>query len=244
MQKSSPLLIKTCISCGLQKPLSAFIQLAGNKGTTYGNICSNCRKTQSNHAESTQEQDEGTSRTRLSYTIGAEERLAAEIFQKEQVEKKEEDYHKEREKESKLQDKKTQLIETKTQNEIRHRDSYLRKGSFLSDSKKITDPLAIRRQAEQEAAISAQAIFEEREKEVNFDAPVDVMRVSKISRDGVLLKALAARLGPGSPFSRALTSEAAKKTAQPTSTTLNETEKQQEIVDYVNRKWGGPKPRR
>ena len=38
-------LMKTCSSCGKQKPLSAFLQLSGKEGATYGNVCSICRKT-------------------------------------------------------------------------------------------------------------------------------------------------------------------------------------------------------
>jgi hypothetical protein len=34
---------KTCISCGLEKPLNAFLQIAGPRGTSYGNICATCR---------------------------------------------------------------------------------------------------------------------------------------------------------------------------------------------------------
>jgi hypothetical protein len=36
-------LSKTCINCGLQKPLTAYLQIAGAEGSTYGNICSTCR---------------------------------------------------------------------------------------------------------------------------------------------------------------------------------------------------------
>lgn len=34
---------KTCISCGLQKPITAFLQISGPNGTIYGNACSTCR---------------------------------------------------------------------------------------------------------------------------------------------------------------------------------------------------------
>jgi hypothetical protein len=36
-------LSKSCLSCGLQKPLSAFLQITGPEGSSYGNICSTCR---------------------------------------------------------------------------------------------------------------------------------------------------------------------------------------------------------
>src|ERR1700722_17983588 len=36
-------LSKTCVSCGLQKPLTAFLQISGPEGSSYGNVCSTCR---------------------------------------------------------------------------------------------------------------------------------------------------------------------------------------------------------
>src|SRR5690348_10216895 len=45
MTKPNQALLKTCISCGQQKPLSAFLQFSGQLGSTYGNVCASCRKT-------------------------------------------------------------------------------------------------------------------------------------------------------------------------------------------------------
>jgi hypothetical protein len=45
MNKPTPNLTKTCSICGLQKPLTAFLQLAGKQGTIYGDVCGSCRKT-------------------------------------------------------------------------------------------------------------------------------------------------------------------------------------------------------
>lgn len=36
-------LLKICSICGQQKPLSAFLQLAGTRGGSYGNVCATCR---------------------------------------------------------------------------------------------------------------------------------------------------------------------------------------------------------
>ena len=44
MEKQRPL-NRTCLSCGLEKPLAAFLQISGTQGTVYGNICSTCRST-------------------------------------------------------------------------------------------------------------------------------------------------------------------------------------------------------
>src|SRR5579872_1801734 len=34
---------RTCVVCGQKKPLVAFLELAGEKGHTFGDICSTCR---------------------------------------------------------------------------------------------------------------------------------------------------------------------------------------------------------
>jgi len=38
-----PQAMRTCTACGQKKPLVAFLELAGNKGHTYGDICATCR---------------------------------------------------------------------------------------------------------------------------------------------------------------------------------------------------------
>ncbi len=54
-------LTKTCSNCGRQKPLSAFLELTGTQGSTYGNICSSCRKIMIEEAKTKKkETEEGT----------------------------------------------------------------------------------------------------------------------------------------------------------------------------------------
>ncbi len=43
MTKQTAPLNRTCLACGLEKPLAAFLQISGSQGTVYGNICSSCR---------------------------------------------------------------------------------------------------------------------------------------------------------------------------------------------------------
>ena len=43
MNKPAPQLTRSCLVCGLEKPLAAFLQITGTQGTIYGNTCSSCR---------------------------------------------------------------------------------------------------------------------------------------------------------------------------------------------------------
>lgn len=88
--------MKTCSSCGQLKPLSAFLQLAGTVGTTYGNICSTCRKEKAK----TKEPDEFTTST-TGNKIDAKMRLKDVVDKREQHKQVEEEYFEEREKEEK-----------------------------------------------------------------------------------------------------------------------------------------------
>src|SRR5689334_3391181 len=50
-QMSTSHTTRICSSCGQRKSLSAFLQLDEKNGTTYGTLCSTCRKTQANETE-------------------------------------------------------------------------------------------------------------------------------------------------------------------------------------------------
>ena len=68
---------KTCSSCGLKKPLSAFIQVSGPQGRHYGNICATCRSKDAKDKGSSSPFDE-VSDLKLKLRIGAKERVFIE----------------------------------------------------------------------------------------------------------------------------------------------------------------------
>lgn len=69
-------LTRTCTVCGLQKPLSAFLQITA-KGTTYGAICASCRNKSAKSNIKTLD-DERSSTTNAGARIGAKERTEIE----------------------------------------------------------------------------------------------------------------------------------------------------------------------
>lgn len=76
--------IRICSSCGLKKPLSAFIQVSGPEGRRYGNICATCRGQMEKEKDASSPFDE-SSTLELRLRIGAKERVQGEKEQKRQL---------------------------------------------------------------------------------------------------------------------------------------------------------------
>ena len=123
---------RTCTACGIKKPLSAFLQLGGAQGTSYGSICADCRRTMpkaKDLAKDSEERSSSSSRLR----IGAQQKIAAESEKKQQnKDKKEIDLVEERTRDE-LKNEKLSRTETKLKAEKDHR-FYLetKRGGFLS----------------------------------------------------------------------------------------------------------------
>jgi hypothetical protein len=242
-------LTKTCSSCGLQKPFSAFLQLAGPQGATYGNLCASCRKTNMDKAAASKEGEESTTST-TGHRIGTKERIQAEIDNKERFKKTEERYHEDRDKNAERQAEQHERKVDITAKEEQHRADYLQKHTYSqttirTESQRITEA---RQKALEQAVKQAQNIehaekqdevtqTELKEKEVKVDNAGGVMRVAgKVSLSGVYVKAFAAWLGKDSPFARAL-EQPSQKADQGARPEENETEN-------ADRKWGPDSKRR
>lgn len=123
-------LMRTCIACGIEKPLAAYLQITGAQGTTYGNVCSTCRgataKTRTTIFLDENERGGGSSGIR----IGTDARNQAEILEvKDKKEKKEAAREELLEKFSKEDDKKFR-DEIKYKEEKDHR-KFLESKRFL-----------------------------------------------------------------------------------------------------------------
>jgi len=135
MGKSNISLTKTCNSCGQQKPLSAFLELSGPQGTTYGNICASCRKANIENISQPKEPEDST-RSTTGIKIDAKAKVQGEKDKRELRKQIEEQYHDEREKLDEKQFLKEQKIQHVTQDEKKHRKEFLEKRSFLDSTKK------------------------------------------------------------------------------------------------------------
>lgn len=139
MNKPTTPLSRTCLACGLEKPLAAFLQISGTQGTVYGNICSNCRSTGAKGKAilpkpSDEEQSGG-----VGLKIDSKTRIQQE-FQKKLQEKKLKDLtHEEKVQREKLILTKTERGEIKDKAEKYHRQGFIevqKKPGFIGEQAK------------------------------------------------------------------------------------------------------------
>src|SRR3990167_5377681 len=117
---------RVCTSCGLKKPLSAFLQISGREGTRYGSICSTCRGTGVKEKTTTDARDDSQgSSTQLKNRIGAKEKIYAEMEQKRQLDTLKELYREDTKKRDTLLIQKTQSFEIRERSDKDRRNSYL-----------------------------------------------------------------------------------------------------------------------
>lgn len=134
---------RTCSSCGLEKPLNAFLQLTDTRGTTYGSICVTCRSEgKGEKVEKKQTEEEGKT-TPSGARIGAKEKIYAEEEKKRSLKNLKELYRKDQ----RVIDDKAQLkiekIAQKQFEEKTHRETYIeakKKRGFLGQQVVTSQP--------------------------------------------------------------------------------------------------------
>lgn len=187
---SNNTLLKTCSVCGLQKPLSAFLELTGSEGTTYGNVCATCRKT---HLEKEKKPKdlEGTTTSTSGKKIDSKARVAESIDHLQEKKIKEEAEIEEAEK-IEQEEKEVSEKEEKTTFEKKKLEEFLQKRSFLSEKKpertiKTTAEQQIERAQQQAQNVDTvekqtQATKEDQEKtEIRLDVPfIDTQIAGKL----------------------------------------------------------------
>lgn len=136
--KKPQTLTRTCLTCGLDKPLAAFLQLSGEQGTTYGNICATCRSV---HARSKNlpatEDDNG--KGGFGFRIDAKAKIQKELAERKFKKELDETFLQEKNQDEKLTLEKTEKKELKIKSEKNHRN-YLeakKKQGFLTNRIKI-----------------------------------------------------------------------------------------------------------
>ena len=194
MTKPTPALTKTCSVCGLQKPLSAFLQLT-ERGTTYGSICSSCRHDQKDKDLLKKVKDD-TSSTSTGMTIDAKARVKSETDKRDLREQVKEEYHEERDKEEVLESRELDKTELIRKEEKKHREHFLsrRPTTSTNSTEKKTDTahaVESRQQGERvaqeakgtekTAQLDHVAKEEQKERGVDFTIPfIDTQIVGKV----------------------------------------------------------------
>jgi hypothetical protein len=125
---ASKILKKICISCGLEKPYSAFLQISGPTGTMSGSTCATCRGTTSSQKIILPtEADDEVSSTSHGLKIDAKRKDSMDKSKKNQRKEKESREQKEKEYKFALQDKQLEKKLTLEFAERKHRENFLNK---------------------------------------------------------------------------------------------------------------------
>lgn len=148
-------LTRVCAACGIEKPLSAFLEISGKQGNTYGNICATCRS-QGKTAPVTNDDDSGSSRS-IGHRISTKEKVYAETETKRQIKDLKELYRQEINKKDERLDKKikqTDLIEQERKN---HRTNYIeaKQKTFLDNKREKVESAIERTLADREKTMEA-----------------------------------------------------------------------------------------
>lgn len=131
-------LLKTCSSCGKQKPLAAFLQLSGTEGASYGNVCATCRGSHI-HKKAITEKDEST-RSSSGLHVDSKTKVKSESDKRHHRLEIEERYHEDREEQAEEAFQQLEKKHIKSEKEKDHRKNYIEKQSFLKTSKTPAAP--------------------------------------------------------------------------------------------------------
>lgn len=241
-------LTRTCIACGIEKPLSAFLQITGARGTTYGNICSACRS-KGIPGKHSQAEEERTS-TSSSMAIGAKQRAEItkaqeNIQQEKQITEKEE-----LKKEEKMLDEKTDARQEIEKAERIQRDTYKQKQSFLGFSPtRQTDvqQKTIHQKSNEQVHVKSTLASQEKHRALETANKVEAIKQelqrttldlsgaplidnphNVISRDNPIIKQMQALLGMDAPMMKTIASRLYQQKKQTTETPK----------EFIRRTWG------
>lgn len=115
---------RTCIACGVPKPLSAFLQITA-RGTMYGNICSTCRSAGIKEPTRGLAAEEGRGTSRTGVTIGAKERVHQEKEQKREIKELKDKEGKEKKHREEIKSEKLERGELLEKEEKERRTDYI-----------------------------------------------------------------------------------------------------------------------
>jgi hypothetical protein len=153
-------LSKTCAACGLQKPLSAFLQISGPEGTSYGNVCSTCRGSQAGKKIVIPAAEEEHSSSSTGLKIDAKAKIAIDRDKKKAVDEKKVLDKQEEVKRETIAEEKDQKITNKATAEKEHREFIEAKKSSFLDYKSKPAPTTLPPRTTQEV-IAAQVVVQE-----------------------------------------------------------------------------------
>lgn len=244
---NKPVLTKTCNTCGLQKPLSAFLQLGGSRGAIYGNICSSCRKTAMEKANRKPKDEDSTSST-TGHRVDSKAKVQGDTNKKEAREQIKELYREEHEKEEKIESELAVTLE-KTKEQEKQKLGKLEKSSFLTAPRK---PMEVKHQIEKatqqtfEAEQTEQQVEfikqERQQKGIDLTAPFEGTRMAGQERfKSVVFRQFATLLGTNTVIGKAMGNAAVQHTkAAKTAVEKNAKEatpSEEPLNEFIKQEW-------
>lgn len=151
-------LMKTCSNCGLQKPLSAFLQLAEKGNWAYGGICADCRGILKD-APAISEDSVGGTATGLK--IDAKAKTQTEVDSKALQKRTVESDQLERRTQTLFKKQHIQKTKIKASQERSHRENFLNKKSETTTKSTVTSQAQLDQKTANAAAFSAEKRKEE-----------------------------------------------------------------------------------
>ena len=208
-------LTRTCVACGIQKPLSAFLEISGAKGAMYGNICATCRGAGITGKPVPTEDEYSTSKS--SSTIDAKARYQIDLERKRKLQEVKDLNLEEQKKRDTVSVEKSERSEIIKKAEKEHQEKFTRVKSIKEMLGKPSKPEATaartasifeeQRQifeAEQHQTIGNKQEARKQQTELGEGPFVDTAHAfeQRLHAGGSLYREFQQRLGPESSFLR------------------------------------------
>ncbi len=235
---NKPVLTKSCTVCGLQKPLSAFLELGGQRAI-YGNICSSCRKTAMEKAKLPKD-SEGSTTSTSGHRVDSKAKVQGDINKEKEREKIKDLYREEGVKDEKVESALTQDREKTKEHERRKLD----KSSFLTAPRKPIEAKQTERatqqaqQIEQSAQQAESSKLERQQKGTDFSSPFEGTRVSQERFKSAVFRQFATWIGANSPIGQTMGNALNQQNkANAEKNAKNAAKSDEPLTDYIKQEW-------
>ena len=240
MKNNHTQLTRTCASCGISKPLAAFLHISPTQGTFYGTICSDCRGIESRaKSTDTQSEDERSS-TASGVRIGTKEKVRIEKEQKRTLEEQKNAETKETKKRGQSVFEKLERTGQHEKTEKERREDYLegrQKQSFLNyqskkppgsqqsieSAKQISDE---KHQSSESTKKEAAVQHEKKITTVDLNSPLTNINLSENRFQGSVIREFIKKL-PGNAPARIAIEKTSAKPAE-----------KDQINELIDKTWG------
>lgn len=253
-------LTRHCNACGIEKPLSAFLQVSGAQGTSYGDICSTCRSLPPKEKPASIEEEPDN--TDSGFRIGGKERVRVEKEQVRQFKDTKEKQTQDTKRREKITLTKFEEQDTKGKTEKEHRETYLdRKRDYLDYKtkkpivsqqsiiqRKIVEGNITTQTTERQQVIEAKKVQDAIREEiklttVDFTAPLQTGQAGEVRFHNPIFQNFKNWLGSSAPISKAM-DQLNQKNLGKENATEKKLDQKDPIIDYIEKTWSSTSRKR